>query len=190
MGERTGKRGPTVESAGVAANRIPTDAPEADGTFARDATTLVPVEASAAGLVGLSYTYADVSPAHFVREHLAPVVVGNDATGTPVPFAAPLAASRNVGRQGVTATALSAVDAALWDLKAKWLEVSLVTLLGAARPFRSTGAGLRVLHGGGTPGATGRLGREGHHAGLSRWTEVFARSRYPVSQKLPDRIPA
>jgi L-alanine-DL-glutamate epimerase-like enolase superfamily enzyme len=40
-------------------------------------------------------------------------------------------AIRNVGRSGVAAMAISAVDTALWDLKARLLELPLATLLGA-----------------------------------------------------------
>jgi L-alanine-DL-glutamate epimerase-like enolase superfamily enzyme len=40
---------------------------------------------------------------------------------------------RNVGRPGIAATAISAVDIALWDLKARLLGLPLVSLLGAAR---------------------------------------------------------
>jgi len=43
------------------------------------------------------------------------------------------AAVRNSGRDGIAATAISAADLALWDLKAKLLGVPLVTLLGALR---------------------------------------------------------
>ena len=38
---------------------------------------------------------------------------------------------RNLGRPGVAATAISAVDIALWDLKARLLGVRLARLLGA-----------------------------------------------------------
>jgi L-alanine-DL-glutamate epimerase-like enolase superfamily enzyme len=40
---------------------------------------------------------------------------------------------RNVGHPGLASMAISAVDVALWDLKARLLDVPLVTLLGAAR---------------------------------------------------------
>jgi L-alanine-DL-glutamate epimerase-like enolase superfamily enzyme len=40
---------------------------------------------------------------------------------------------RNLGSRGICATAISAVDAALWDLKARLLDLPLVTLLGSAR---------------------------------------------------------
>jgi L-alanine-DL-glutamate epimerase-like enolase superfamily enzyme len=42
-------------------------------------------------------------------------------------------AVRNLGRQGIAATAIAALDIALWDAKARLLEVPLVSLLGAAR---------------------------------------------------------
>jgi L-alanine-DL-glutamate epimerase-like enolase superfamily enzyme len=39
---------------------------------------------------------------------------------------------RNIGRPGIGAMAIAAVDSALWDLKARILGLPLVTLLGAA----------------------------------------------------------
>jgi L-alanine-DL-glutamate epimerase-like enolase superfamily enzyme len=42
-------------------------------------------------------------------------------------------ATRNLGRPGIASMAISAVDAAVWDLKARLLELSLVALLGAVR---------------------------------------------------------
>jgi L-alanine-DL-glutamate epimerase-like enolase superfamily enzyme len=42
-------------------------------------------------------------------------------------------AVRNLGRPGIASMAISAVDAALWDLKARLLDVALVRLLGAVR---------------------------------------------------------
>src|SRR6185312_8682979 len=43
------------------------------------------------------------------------------------------AAVRNVGRRGVAAMAISALDNALWDLKARLLDLPLVKLLGSVR---------------------------------------------------------
>ncbi len=53
--------------------------------------------------------------------------------GIPGAHAAMVAAVRNLGRPGIASMAISAVDAALWDLKAKLLDVALITLLGAVR---------------------------------------------------------
>jgi L-alanine-DL-glutamate epimerase-like enolase superfamily enzyme len=44
-----------------------------------------------------------------------------------------LGAVRNLGSRGICATAISAVDVALWDLKARLLGAPLVVLLGADR---------------------------------------------------------
>jgi hypothetical protein len=48
-----------VDSLDVGAYRPSTDAPESDGTLAWTSTTIVVVEASAAGKRGVGYTYAD-----------------------------------------------------------------------------------------------------------------------------------
>ena len=42
-------------------------------------------------------------------------------------------AVRNMGRDGLAATAISALDVALWDLKCKLLNLPLALLLGRAR---------------------------------------------------------
>ena len=64
-----------IEEVFVSAYTVPTDAPESDGTLTWDKTTMVLVEARAAGgITGLGYTYADVSTAAFVRNILVPLV--------------------------------------------------------------------------------------------------------------------
>ena len=125
--------GPAVERVAVAAYSVPTDAPEADGTYRWDRTVLVVVEVAAGGTTGLGYTYADEATARAVHDHLAPLVRGRDAFAIPAVWVEMCQKVRNLGREGVCATAISAVDVALWDLKARLLGLPLVTLLGAAR---------------------------------------------------------
>jgi L-alanine-DL-glutamate epimerase-like enolase superfamily enzyme len=113
--------------------KVPTDAPEADGTIAWKETTLVVVEAHGGGQAGLGYTYADEATGRLVNELLAGVVLGRDALSVPGSWVAMLRAVRNLGRPGLAAMAVSAVDNALWDLKARLLDVPLVDLLGRVR---------------------------------------------------------
>jgi L-alanine-DL-glutamate epimerase-like enolase superfamily enzyme len=122
---------PPVESVDVSAYTIPTDRPESDGTMAWEATTMVLVEAHAGGVTGLGYTYADTSTATLVRDKLASVAVGSDPLAVGRTWSAMLREIRNLGRPGVASMAVSAVDAALWDLKARLLDVALVVALDA-----------------------------------------------------------
>jgi len=117
----------------VAAYRIPTDAPEADGTLEWDATTLVIVTLRAGGIEAFGYTYADRSTAVLIHDTLAPLVSGRDAFAHAAIRDAALRRVRNLGSRGIAATAIAALDNALWDLRAKLLDVSVLDLLGAAR---------------------------------------------------------
>lgn len=117
----------------VSVYRVPTDAPEADGTLAWDSTTLVLVELSAGGQRGLGYTYAAAAAGAVIRDTLIPLIEGGDAFDPGRHWNAMRRALRNQGQQGIGATALSAVDLALWDLKARLLELPLARLLGQSR---------------------------------------------------------
>jgi L-alanine-DL-glutamate epimerase-like enolase superfamily enzyme len=117
-----------IDRLDVHACTIPTDEPESDGTAAWDSTTIVVVEASAGGQTGLGYTYCEAAAAEVVRSKLAPCV-GEDVRAA---WLAMTAAIRNMGRPGLGFCAVSAVDQALWDLKARLCGISLVELLGAA----------------------------------------------------------
>ena len=64
---------------------------------------------------------------------LAGVVRGRPALDVPGSYQAMIQAVRNVTRQGVAGYAISALDIALWDLKAKLLGLPLYRLLGAVR---------------------------------------------------------
>src|SRR5581483_11642230 len=59
-----------LQSIRVAAYRIPTNAPESDGTLEWDSTTLVVVHAAAGGTRGIGYTYADRSTAALIQDRL------------------------------------------------------------------------------------------------------------------------
>jgi L-alanine-DL-glutamate epimerase-like enolase superfamily enzyme len=122
-----------VDALRAAAYRIPTDAPEADGTFAWDATTLVAVEVDAAGETGIGYTYSDASIVALIQHSLAACVLKHDAWDVRAHWQRMQRQVRNLGRAGLAATAISAIDCALWDLKAKLLGMPLVRLLGAVR---------------------------------------------------------
>ncbi|HYT77541.1 MAG TPA: hypothetical protein VEL79_22495, partial [Vicinamibacterales bacterium] len=125
--------GPQIEGLSVSVFTVPTDAPEADGTFDWTATTVVMVEAAAGGTTGLGYSYADAAAATLISTTLAPAVRGIDALSTHAAWTAMTRAVRNAGRPGVGSTAIAAVDAALWDAKGRLLGVSVADLLGLAR---------------------------------------------------------
>jgi L-alanine-DL-glutamate epimerase-like enolase superfamily enzyme len=122
-----------IEKIDVGVYKIPTDAPEADGTCAWDSTTLVVVTIEAGDQVGIGYTYADPSTALLIRDKLAEVVQGANPLYIGQIWTRLVQAIRNVGRPGIASLAISAIDVALWDLKAKLLGVSLASLLGPAR---------------------------------------------------------
>ena len=133
LGAKFGTEVVAIERIDVSAYTVPTDFPESDGTYTWDKTTMVLVEANAGGMRGLGYTYADVATAHLISEMLAHVVTGRDAMAVPGCWLAMVESIRNLGRPGIASMAISAVDAALWDLKARLLDVPLITLLGAVR---------------------------------------------------------
>jgi L-alanine-DL-glutamate epimerase-like enolase superfamily enzyme len=117
----------------VSAYLIPTEEPESDGTLRWDRTVLILVQAEAGGKQGLGYSYAGLGTAQLIRELLIDVVVGRDALAVTECWQAMVDAVRNVGRPGVASMGISAVDTALWDLKAKLLSLPLVRLLGMVR---------------------------------------------------------
>lgn len=132
-----------VERLAVGTYTIPTDEHESDGTLDWDSTTIVVAEAEAGGETGLGYTYADADAARLIEATLADVVLRADAMSPPPPAAwrAMDVALRNAGRRRIGATAVSALDIALWHLKARLLSLPLRRCSGRrTRPFLSTGA--------------------------------------------------
>ncbi|WP_439680570.1 enolase C-terminal domain-like protein [Embleya sp. MST-111070] len=162
--------GPIVERITVEVYTVPTDAPEADGTLAWDATTVILVRAHAATTTGIGWTYAAPATGTFVRDELARIVTGRPASDVPAANEAMHRAVRNMGRPGLIACAISAVDIALWDLKARLLDLPLADLLGRARtevPVYGSG--------GFTTYDDGRQDRQ-----LRTWTEDFGIPRVKI----------
>ncbi|MCA1827814.1 MAG: enolase C-terminal domain-like protein [Myxococcales bacterium] len=117
----------------VAAYTVPTEAPESDGTAEWDRTTLVLVELEHRAVRGMGYTYADDATARAVQ-FLAPHLSELSPYNTRSIFRTCVTTLRNHGRGGASAMAISAIDCAAWDLKARLLGVPLAHLLGTVRP--------------------------------------------------------
>jgi len=121
-----------IERLEVSAHTIPTDAPESDGTLEWDSTTIVVVQAHGGGKVGIGYTYTHEAAARLIEDKLQEAIRGQDAMEVRAAWHSMSAALRNIGRPGLGFMALSAVDIALWDLKARLLDQPLVSVLDAA----------------------------------------------------------
>lgn len=91
------------------------------------------VDVAGGGRQGIGFTYASASTARLIQDLLADVVVGMDALAVTAAWETMVHAIRNLGRPGIASMAIAAVDAALWDLKAKLLGLPLATLLGEVR---------------------------------------------------------
>lgn len=125
---------PLIEGLETHVFTVPTDQPGGDGTAAWEATTMVAVEVVATGgSRGFGYTYGSPAAADVVRRHLAPVVLGSDPDHVGATWRGMVDTVRNEGLPGVAATAISAVDVALWDLKARRSRQPLWLHLGASR---------------------------------------------------------
>ena len=94
---------------------------------------MVLVELSSAGTKALGFTYADISTAKLASTLLDEVVKGRDAFEHGAILGDLYRRVRNLGTTGIAMMAISAIDNALWDLRARLLEVPLVNLLGRVR---------------------------------------------------------
>ncbi|MDQ6857127.1 MAG: mandelate racemase [Candidatus Dormibacteraeota bacterium] len=123
-----------VASVDVRVYTVPTETPEADGTLQWDKTSVVVVQPLLSnGVRGLGYAIGDVATGHLVRDTLAEVVTGMDVRSTTACWETMVRRIRNLGRPGIASMAIAAVDIALWDTKARALELPLHRLLGAVR---------------------------------------------------------
>jgi L-alanine-DL-glutamate epimerase-like enolase superfamily enzyme len=122
-----------IERLRVSVFTVPTDAPESDGTYEWDHTTMVLVEADGGGCTGIGYTYADNATATLIEKSLKQVVESLPVMDVTAAWAKMVHHIRNLGRPGICSMAIAAVDNALWDLKAKVMGLPLVKLLGQVR---------------------------------------------------------
>ena len=127
------RTGATIERVDAAVYTVDTAGPEADATLAWHATTAVVVHARAADTTGLGWTYSSPAAAAVIAEELSAVITGRDAFDIAGAWEAMHRSCRNLGTRGLVMQALSAVDIALWDLKARLREEPLAMLLGQTR---------------------------------------------------------
>lgn len=123
---------PTLDALEVSAYTVPTESPEADGTLNWTETTLVLVRVDGCGVTGFGYSFADIATANLIDAHLKRRVIGGNCLNIAGLWSEMVRAIRNLGRPGVSSMAISAVDNALWDLKARLLRLSVADLLGRA----------------------------------------------------------
>jgi L-alanine-DL-glutamate epimerase-like enolase superfamily enzyme len=123
----------TIQRLEVSAFAVPTDFPESDGTAKWNSTTLILVELGAGKISGLGYSYSHECCVPLIREKLFPLVRKKNPFSLPALWNEMNSAVRNLGRHGIAMSAIAAVEIALWDLKAKILNLPLAKLLGAVR---------------------------------------------------------
>jgi L-alanine-DL-glutamate epimerase-like enolase superfamily enzyme len=120
----------SVDAVEARAYTVPTDASEADGTAAWDTTTMVLVRVRCGDTVGTGWTYGPAACVPIVEQVLAGRVVGSDPMAVGGTWLAMVSGARNDTPAGAVGYAISAVDTALWDLKARLLDVSLTDVFG------------------------------------------------------------
>src|SRR4029079_6032366 len=96
-----------------------------------DSTTMVMVRARSGDVEGIGWTYGPTACATLISDKIAGLVQGRSAMDVPGSSKAMIKAVRNAGRAGIAGYAIAAVDVALWDLKARLLDLPLHHLLGA-----------------------------------------------------------
>lgn len=114
---------------------IPRDPPVADSTSKSMPTgghCFVYIHSND-GITGLGMSQASRAVQAVIEEELAPYLVDKDPLDIERLWSEMFWKLRSLGRKGIAIQALSAVDIALWDLKARSLNLPLYKLLGAAR---------------------------------------------------------
>jgi L-alanine-DL-glutamate epimerase-like enolase superfamily enzyme len=126
----TAKPSARIEGVEVRAYQVPTATDqESDGTLTWDSTSVVVVEIHALGATGLGYSYCHPSAAELIETKFASLIEAADPLMPEQCWARMQVQARQMGHAGIAAMAISAVDVALWDLKAKVLDVCLADAL-------------------------------------------------------------
>jgi L-alanine-DL-glutamate epimerase-like enolase superfamily enzyme len=153
-----------IDGVDVSAYTIPTATDEeSDGTLVWDSTTIVVVEISCGKHTGLGYSYCHPSAAQVIESKLASLLKDADPLMPQHAWAQMQMQTRQLGQVGIAAMAISAVDIALWDLKARLLGVCLADLLPRFRervPIYGSG-GFLQLHRRAAGRAGAGVGRSG-----------------------------
>lgn len=114
----------------VSAYTLPTDRPESDGTLEWQETTIIVVKIRAGSQEGLGYTYGHMAIVDVIQSLLAPIVMDRQPTDVMAIQTAMIHHVRNNGQAGLAMMAVSAIDTAIWDLKARLMGLPLCRLLG------------------------------------------------------------
>ena len=130
-----------VDSVEVSRYRVPLGRPLGDSTHGiiTHFALVTVIVRTGDGLEGLGYTYTvgntgGAAIASMIRDDLAPVLMGRDPRRVEALWKAMWEATHYVGRGGPAVFAISAVDIALWDMKARGLHEPLWRLLGGNDP--------------------------------------------------------
>jgi len=100
--------------------------------YSRRSTLLVEVSTDA-GFTGWGEAYGPAAPAaSAIRDFFAPLVIGRDPRDTEALWHLLFARSIDYGQKGLLLAAISALDIACWDIKARAAGLPLYRLLGAA----------------------------------------------------------
>ncbi len=130
MATATHTVGAEIDGVEVAAYKVPTATDEeSDGTLVWDSTSVVVVEITADGRTGPGYTYCHPAAAEVIKSKLASVIEHADPLMPQHAWSELQVEARQLGHAGIAAMAISAVDIAMWDLKAKLLDCCLADAL-------------------------------------------------------------
>lgn len=100
-------------------------------------TLLVAEVLAADGSTGIGFSYALRTGGRALYAHaqeVAELLIGREADDIELLFDEAVWAGASVGRSGVSVQAIAAIDTALWDLRARRLDVPLARLIGQRRP--------------------------------------------------------